>query len=423
MLIDEFAKQHALSVDTLRHYMSLGLLVVEKQGEQYIFDDQNGEDLVQLLGLKSVGFSLEEVKLIFMFQRLGHMTDYQRDVYYQRLFSDKHKAIEREVNEKQAALDRLVEAEAALKEMARPANQLVGVPLSALELLSCPACQSTFRLDNEAQVVDEKIQNARMSCDCGNVMVIDEGILYATPSDISIATEDSEKTMLNEAAPAPQTSVLEAYLTTNHETYLGRVYEGLNWLSSRVDFSEFHVAMEIGSGFGFYLRTFYDQLPEDMLYIAVDRDPERHRFLKQILEAGTGSKKILQICCSFESIPLKPESVDCVLDFSGTSNYSFEHADFLLDRINQFVTPEASLYASYIIFEKFGLQTRIPPNNREHFKEERIRENLAELGFNFVEACNTQATDQGGFYEDFFQPDESVRTFLCVAKRLGMQFV
>jgi DNA-binding transcriptional MerR regulator len=421
MRIGEFAKQHSVSVDTLRHYMALGLLVVEKQGGQYDFDDKTSEDLVQLMGLKNIGFSLAEIKMIFMFQRLGRMTAYQRDIYYQSLFSDKHKSIEQDIHDKQAALDQLIKAEAALKGSEQPASQGVGVPLSALELLSCPICQSSFRLD-DAQVVDEKIRNGRMSCGCGHVMVIEEGILYANPSDVLNAEVVSETAMLNEATAIPQTSVLEAYLTSTHETYLDRVYEGLNWFSSRSDFSGVHVAMELGSGFGFYLRTLYDQIPEDMLYIAVDRDPERHRFLKRILEAGTGSKKILLLCGSFESIPLKPESVDCVLDFSGTSNYSFEHADFLLERINHLVKPEAHLYASFIIFEKFGLQTRIPPENREHFKEERIRENLAELGFNFVEAHNTQVTDQGGEYEDFFQPDESIRTFLCIARRFGMQF-
>ena len=41
--------------------------------------------------------------------------------------------------------------------------------------------------------------------------------------------------------------------------------------------------LDIGSGLGFFLRSIYEELPEDCLYIAVDRDFNKLLFLKDVL--------------------------------------------------------------------------------------------------------------------------------------------
>lgn len=405
MRIGEFAKKHDISVDALRHYMAIGLLVVEKKGGQYAFDSKVSEDLSTLRSLKSMGFSLSEIKKIFLYQRLALMTNYQRDLYYQSIFSEKRVMIRREITEKNKALEKLILAEKSFKTVSEPSENLIGVPLEALDLFCCPVCNSGYRL-KEAQIIENKVRNGHLTCGCNRGMVVSDGILYASSVDASMGSREM---------PDTKDSVLEAYLTSTDEAYLDRVYQGLNWVSNHSDFTGVKVAMELGSGYGFYLRTMYSQLPETLLYIAVDRDPSRHLFLKKILEAGKISKNILLLCAPFEAIPLRNATIDCILDFSGTSNYSFEHSDFLLERVNALSAPQARLYASYIIFDKFGFNTQIAIPFRDNFKEKVLRKNIEALGYRFGETHTTQATDKGGAYEDYFASDESIHTFLCTA--------
>jgi DNA-binding transcriptional MerR regulator len=411
MRIGDFAAQSGVTADTLRHYMDLGLLVVEKRGGQYDFDDRAAGDLERVLSLKNMGFSLAEIKQILFFERLGKMTDYQKDVYYQGLFSARKNLIERDLEQKQRELEALTEAEEALKrscmELSKTPRQVVGVPLEALEILMCLRCGEGISL-REGEVQGGKIMSGCLACSgaCGFEIRVAGGILYSGSS--IEATEDHLQ--LDQA-------FLETYLKSTDPSFLDRVYEGLHWIEKRTDFKGYHRALELGSGHGFYLRTIYDQLTESLLYVAVDYDPSRHHFLKTMLEAAARPGKILLLCAPFEALPLKPDSFDCLLDFTGTSNYSFDHSDFLLSRIHPLVKAQAKLYGSFIVFDRFGVKTRIPEPMRANFTEAALRNRIEHLGFRLTQTYTTQSVNQGGVYEDYFNDDEVVRTFICIGER------
>ena len=57
--------------------------------------------------------------------------------------------------------------------------------------------------------------------------------------------------------------------------------------------------LDIGSGLGFFLRSIYEELPEDCLYIAVDRDFNKLLFLKDVLARRNPRRNILFICADF----------------------------------------------------------------------------------------------------------------------------
>lgn len=430
MRIGEFSTRTGVTVDALRHYMDLGLLVVEKRGGQYEFDERVKADLERLLQLKDMGFSLAEIKMIFQFERLGVMTDYQKDLYYRGLYSQRINTLRLEIESRQKALTALEGAERTLMnaEEARGdrLQQTVGLPLEALPLLACSRCGSALSL-SEGDVRDGKVIRGTLACvcDCGEEvgLVVEEGIVFAPElwarqsSEFEVRRQAIEAKGNVSQAGNSAADFLEAYLTSTDPAYLDRVYEGLNWVRGRADFTGCRAALELGSGHGFYLRTVYDKLPEPMIYIAVDHDPERHRFLKKILEGAAESRKIVLLCADFRALPLKTDSFDVLMDFTGSSNYCFDNDGFLPSLVNPLMREEARLFASYIVFERFGLNTRIPAERRSWFTEAGVLEGLKSLGYKLDETYKTQTVSQGGVFEDYFEADERVKTVVVVGER------
>lgn len=430
MRIGEFSTRTGVTIDALRHYMDLGLLVVEKRGGQYEFDERVQKDLERIIQFKDMGFSLAEIKRLFQFERLGVMTEFQKDVYYRGLFSQRISTLRLDIEARQKALEALEEAERTLiaaaeaKGDARRKN--VGLPLEALPLLACNRCGGGLSL-SEGDVRDGKVIRGTLSCNggCGETghLKVEEGIVYAPEiwarqsSEFEARYKSDDVQVHFSKSGDGSLDFLEAYLTSTDPAYLDRVYEGLSWVQGRTDFSGCHAALELGSGHGFYLRTVYDKLLDSMIYIAVDHDPARHQFLKTILEGASEPRKIVLLCADFQALPLKADSFDVLMDFTGSSNYSFDNDGFLPGLVNPLIRQDAKLFASYIVFERFGVKTRIPAGRRSWFTEAGVLEGLKSLGYELHETYRTQSVSQGGVYEDYFESDERVKTVVVIGRR------
>ena len=80
MKISKFAEVNNVSVDTIRHYMDLGLVIPEKK-EVTIFDEYCQKDIELILEYKWIGFSLNEIKELFLYKNLGKSLDYEKDIF------------------------------------------------------------------------------------------------------------------------------------------------------------------------------------------------------------------------------------------------------------------------------------------------------------------------------------------------------
>ena len=95
-----------------------------------------------------------------------------------------------------------------------------------------------------------------------------------------------------------------------------------------------------------------------------------------MLERTKCPKNIILVCGDFLDTPLGDGTADAVFDFSGTSNYSFENTDFLLDKINPMAGREAYLAGSYIVFKNFSPQSMIEEKYRKNFVLKNIKKGI-----------------------------------------------
>ncbi|MGM9986140.1 MAG: class I SAM-dependent methyltransferase, partial [Bacillaceae bacterium] len=209
------------------------------------------------------------------------------------------------------------------------------------------------------------------------------------------------------------------YIQVTEPAYLENIHKGGEWAKrklAQVDLRN-KVLLELGSGVGFFLRNIYQELPEDCLYIAVDHNLNRHRFLKSALERTGLKRNVLFICSDFLDIPIQNYSVDLVIDQTGTSNYSFEHEKFLLRELVSLFKPECYLLGSFIAFKNFSIKSIIETRFRDNFIERKIKGNISSLNYTPLDERTSEYINRGGRYENFFVQGEEIYYYSFFGKR------
>lgn len=405
MKIGKFAEENSLSIETIRHYMDLGLIIPEKKGGHYEFDVRCLKDLQDILYFKKMGFTLMEIKALFMYKRLGKLTPYQEDEYYIEWFRNKYRNISGQIEELTEMKKRLKNNLKELDAKETKKNFMMGVDIKALSLLFCPNCEEELKLF-DGQIDNNQIINGRLRCSCGTEYVIEDGIILGN-------------NRLNEDENIFLDNYIGEYINETSPEYIDNIYDGLEWIYKRLNFDSMKnkVILELGSGMGVLLRHIYNDLPDDTLYIAVDYDLRRHKFLKNILERADIKKNILFVCEDFLQIPLKKSSVDILIDATGTSNYSFEHEDFALELIDHYVKEKAILMGSYIIFKKFSIDSLIKEQYRKNFKISYIQNEINKLNYKVADEKTSNILGYAGKYENYFTEGEKVYTYIFYGER------
>lgn len=401
MKIGKFSELNNITIDSIRYYMDMGLLMPEKSGGQYEFDDRCKKDLDDILKFKSMDFTLNEIKSIFFFKRLGKLSDYQEQVYYKEFFENKLDRINSEIehleNVKEVLQGKLTEFNPK-----EPDVRKMGVNINVLDLLECPACHRKLNLTN-GTVTDNQIINGVLECSCGIKYNISDGIIIG---DGSINNNDYK------------ISIAEYIISTDPE-YLDNVCRNMEWMYKKLDFSKFNnkVLMDLGSGIGYFLRYICNDLPDSSIYFAVDYDLNRHKMLKDILETSGCRKNIVFLCTDFKNMPVKNGAVDVFFDMTGTSNYSFEHSEFLLALLDKYLKKDSSLFGLYILFKNFAANSQIGLEYRKNFLLNHIADEIKKLGFKMTDERVSSYVKNGGKYENYFTENEKVYTYVFTGKR------
>lgn len=407
MRIGTFAKNNKISIDTVRHYIDLGLILPIKINGQYSFDKSCQTSIYDVFLLKKMGFKLSEIKTIMTFNLLANMTSYQKDDHYQILFQKKYSNVIEEIKQLELVKDAL---EKQLKELASHEHEklfTLGVNLSTIDKLSCLKCHSPLTIKT-GDIVENQIINGLLTCACGETYPIEDGILMISPITIEETANINQEYISN-------------YISDTDTNYLDILYQGLDRMQKVIPFKTLQgkTFLDLGSGVGFALRNMYHLLPDDCLYIAVDHDINRHKFLKNTLEKSNIKKNILFITSDFKEIPIRDHSIDVLIDYSGTSNYSFDYSTFLLDEMNHYTKATCELFGTYILFKKFGRNSLIEEKYRSNFKLKNIKEHLVKLDYQLIDDLSSIPLSKGGIYEDYFVEGEQVYFYQYYGQRLG----
>ncbi|MBV1758752.1 MAG: MerR family transcriptional regulator [Dethiosulfatibacter sp.] len=411
MRIGQFAAQNNTSIDTIRHYMSLGLLVPEKHNAQFDFDENCTDDFQEIVELKKIGFSLSEIQQLMLYRRIGKLTEYDRRMTYTTFFEKKKALIDTEIeklHEMKRNLNKELEVLQVKHDVDKDSNnETIGIALSSLELFACPFCHGSFEII-EGSIQHGILNDATLACSCDYQIRIADGIVF-TPEIIG-KYEKVKSTDLSQYSE----HYIDEYINTTHIDYLKKLYAGLQWATRHIESVPLDnaIALELGSGHGYYMRHMLDRFSDSSTYIAVDHDPVKIMWLKKIIERSHPKCKVIFICADFKQMPLRSGSVDTLLDVSGSSNYSFEHPEFLLYEINHLLKNNARILGFYILFENFVSQSKVPVSLRKGFQIQHIKSHLKDLQFICIDDYLSEPVDKGGPLEDYFVDGERVRTYL-----------
>lgn len=366
MRIGEFSKKTNSSIDTVRHYITLGLLVPTKDGKYFKFDDKCFSDLNRIKEMKEMDFTLQEIKNILLLSRFSKLSLGQEKQHYRSFFKNKMKSL---IKHKEKLEDKITRLDEKIKTLDVEFQQdpiRLGVDLSFLQNLYCPSCQKILKLD-QADIQENMIINGEMSCSCGYKIEVKEGIIIDKES-MKVTQEADEKYVIR-------------YVDETDSHFLDNLYAAMEWCSRTIQLDQSKIMLELGVGNGIFLSHIYNDLPDDLTYIAVDYDFNKLKYLKKVFERSGVKKKVIFICSDYVGMPIKHHSVDYVVDFFGMSNYSFRNNEVLHREVENYYNEHCTILGSYMLFDKVKSNEELSLEQYRLFKQDNIERYLKELGF------------------------------------------
>lgn len=412
MKIGEFSKKYNVSIDTVRHYMDLELIIPVKVGGHYQFDASCSRDLEEVLSLKKLNFTLAEIQKLFSYKRLTDLRTVEDRKYYKSfLYNKKAEMVEEKsrINRIVSQLDRRIEQIRTEKEHS---VQMLGMPLGFVEFLTCPDCKCSLNL-TIGEIEDNMIMKGIFKCRCGFELSLQEGILLNTHQNRVIAQKDYVNFDNN----------IKDYSEKTSFEFINFKHGAIESMLKKADIKDnyYPVILELGTGSGFLLKRVLEDLHEDSFYIVTDIALERIQGIKSYLEKNSKHKKFVFICSDFLEMPVKKRSVDLVLDYLGTTCYNFEKEGYLIEKLDDVMKPGGKWIGCYFCFRPCAKSlAQYPEEVKPYFYKSSIVNSLENARFGKLGMEILGPVYEIGEYEPFFvEGDELYGLLYFGEKRWG----
>lgn len=385
MRIGEFAKKHGLTIDAIRHYMDLQLILPEKKGGHYIFGNKEEKDLREILELKRLRFTLSEIQKILGYLRLSQLRSKEDQMYIRSILLDKKRALEDEKQDIQGALEMLqdkIDETDRIGMNTKGDHIKSGIYLSFMAYLTCPTCDIGLELE-DGKIKSNMVMEGKFRCQCGYSGNVEDGIY------ISLDHEDEKKVQMQSlTSKVKPATTLGEYLEGTEASLIHHIYKSIDSIINFMDMDHLDqkIILELGTGSGFFIRQFLSHIKPNTIYIVTDHNIDRVKHIKSYVEQHCSDGKFIFICTDLSKLPIKNQSVDYTINYLTSLNYSLR-SDGFLDSI---LIPKIKkggkvIGCSYYAKPGSKLLKFFPPTTRRLFEEGEYKSRIKGLPLNHIE--------------------------------------
>lgn len=380
MKIGAFSSTYHVSVDQIRYYIKLGLLVPGKKNTQYDFLPADGSDLEEILYLKQLRFSLKDIHHILSIKRMSNLISpsdledliHLYEMQKARVIQDKM-SLESVIHKLETKVSNLSSLQG------HQAPRKTGVPLMSLPYLCCPGCQIPLNLNN-VDMNHQYIFSGDLSCTCGYTATIKDGVVLTKNKNTSPFDQpDLEREFYLDIPPALVSLFKKSY----------------NWMLGELNITRLthKIVLETHINAYFFLYNHIKELDSNALYIVVDKFPEIIDMYKRRIEQLNPSLNILYIADSSLDLPIKKGIIDLFIDYFSTNENSFYSQDFLMPQLSPYFHNDTLAIGTYFYFEPASksignLCMNYPDASSNNFNLQCFRHSLNHANFYIREQCN-----------------------------------
>lgn len=336
MKMGEFSEKVNISVDTIRYYISLGLLVPEQRdSKRYTFTDKDVSDAEEILRLKELRFSIKEMQTLMRLKRTSSANEPMFAMKTSAVYKDKKNALQRELRQIKKAIIEIDEKIESYKNIPAMSNAPeIGVPLRALPILKCPNCGKMLQI-TQATFSGNYVMEGCLSCDCGFYATIENGVIitgneYTAPYD----TPDIDRNLYGTLCDG---------VFYQYQQCSKHIMNGLLQLNLKNK-----VVLEGNINGYFFLYKNFENLPKDCLFIVVDKFKETLFMYKRLLESMNVDRDILFIADASAEYPIEKGCVDVLVNFFGTNEWMLYHENTYEEDIDPYLSDKCAIVGSFI---------------------------------------------------------------------------
>lgn len=362
MKIGEFAKKYGINASAVRYYIDKTLITPKKENGQYIFDKTCVEQMDRIIKYKKYRFSLEDIDLLSHYEGATDLKDKGVIGRILAIFRKKEKQIEKEIEQLKVIHEDLrgeiadYESKAEVEESKRT----VYLPIEALDILFCPACNRRLKLKS-ADIEGRGILKGTLGCSCGYHAVISNGMIVCDGS----AEESPFKAFDN-------VNSVEAVEKDFSPEFRNLIEKAQLWMYQKImgKGQKFKYAL-IGPFYHNFILKYLKLLFEDTIYIITDISTEKLKKTQDYI--GEADRKLLYIAGDLDKIPIKKESIDLYIDDFSENNYTITYNRNVLDTVGPLMKPKGMLIGQFADYSAAPLSLEKFRKDQEGFDPEMIK--------------------------------------------------
>ncbi|MFS0576613.1 MerR family transcriptional regulator [Sporosarcina sp. 179-K 3D1 HS] len=398
MKIGGFAKQFNVTVDTVRYYIELGLLIPDRENKQYRMNQNCLEDMALINMLKGFRFSLKEIHAILSLRRLTNSPHTGDSSYFTDLLVQKKEELRKE-KQQIATVIRSIESKIESTPSLLSNDPPSGVPLYFVPYFSCPHCQQQLNL-NGVTMQGSFIYEGVLQCGCSYEARIEEGILVtdqlrSSPSNYSIYNID---------------------VTKWNPEFISLLEKGKLWMLNELKRHELDnkVLIETNIEVSMLLPKYLATLSPTCHYIFTGHSFEDMKILKQKIELLDLGLNVLYMVNSDLCLPLAHGSIDFFIDSVSFTQFSLLYREPPVSILQPFLKQSGRVIGSFLYYEPSmkslkNIHTIYSQPNQEAFKASYLESNFEENGMTLLNKVETGYTDNPGSYFVYHDPEEKLK--------------